>query len=125
MVNKYSSPVGKKGFSIASYGFKDWLIQRVTAVIMVLFTVVLFFAYMFTGDDVVYMQWSSLFAHPVMQILTFLTFVSLCYHAWIGIRDIWMDYIKPVGLKLVLHVFTLLWLLGCAVYCAKILWRFA
>ena len=60
-----------------------------------------------------------------MQVLTLLAWLSLCYHAWIGIRDIWMDYVKPVSIRLTLHVLTALWLIGCAVYCAKILWRFA
>jgi succinate dehydrogenase hydrophobic membrane anchor protein len=35
------------------------------------------------------------FANGVIKFLTFLFFVSLFYHAWIGVRDIWMDYIKP------------------------------
>jgi succinate dehydrogenase / fumarate reductase membrane anchor subunit len=33
---------------------------------------------------------------------------------WVGMRDIWMDYIKPVGLRLGLQVFTIVWLTACA-----------
>ena len=57
-----------------------------------------------------------------LTVLTFLFFLSLFYHAWIGIRDLWMDYIKPVGLRLTLHVFTIVWLVGCSVYSVKVVW---
>jgi hypothetical protein len=39
---------------------------------------------------------------------------SLVWHAWVGVRDIWMDYIKPVGVRLVLQVVTIVWLVGYA-----------
>ncbi|OYX55930.1 MAG: succinate dehydrogenase, partial [Comamonadaceae bacterium 32-67-11] len=38
-------------------------------------------------------------------------------------RDIWMDYVKPAGLRLALHVFTLVWLVGCAGWAFQVLWR--
>ncbi|WP_299018846.1 succinate dehydrogenase, hydrophobic membrane anchor protein, partial [uncultured Tepidimonas sp.] len=44
-------------------------------------------------------------------------------HAWIGVRDIWMDYIKPVGLRLALHGLTLVWLVGCTGWAFQVLWR--
>ncbi|WP_019449067.1 succinate dehydrogenase, hydrophobic membrane anchor protein [Cupriavidus sp. BIS7] len=106
----------------AHYGLKDWLAQRVTAVIMVVFTVVLAFVYLAFGNPS-YEGWSGLFANQWMKILTFLTILSLLFHAWIGIRDIWMDYVKPMAVRLVLQVLTILWLVGCAGYAAQILWR--
>lgn len=54
---------------------------------------------------------------------TYLAWLSLSYPVWIGMRDIWMDYIKPLGLRLTLNAVTALWLLACAVYCAQVLWR--
>jgi succinate dehydrogenase hydrophobic membrane anchor protein len=56
-------------------------------------------------------------------IATFVALLSLFYHAWVGIRDIWMDYVKPVGLRLTLQALTILWLVACAGYAAQILWR--
>ena len=106
----------------AHYGLKDWLAQRVTAVIMVVFTVVLAAVYLGFGNPS-YEGWSGLFANQWMKILTFLTILSLLFHAWIGIRDIWMDYVRPMAVRLVLQVLTILWLVGCAGYAAQILWR--
>jgi succinate dehydrogenase / fumarate reductase, membrane anchor subunit len=58
-----------------------------------------------------------------MKVLTFIVIVSLAWHAWVGMRDIWMDYIKPVVLRLVLQVFTIAWLVGCAGWAVQVLWR--
>jgi succinate dehydrogenase / fumarate reductase membrane anchor subunit len=44
-------------------------------------------------------------------------------HAWVGMRDILMDYIKPTGLRLALEVLVILVLVGCAGWAVQILWR--
>ena len=106
----------------AHYGLKDWILQRMTAVVMVVFTVILLGAFLIAGDAS-YEGWSGLFSNQLMKLLTFLAFLSLFYHAWVGIRDIWMDYVKPAGLRLTLQVLTVLWLIACAAYSAQILWR--
>jgi succinate dehydrogenase / fumarate reductase membrane anchor subunit len=115
--------IGSKRLVVgAHYGLKEWIIQRITAVVMVVFTVVLLVAYLISGGAS-YEAWAGLFSNQLMKLLTFLTFLSLFYHAWIGIRDIWMDYIKPVSIRLSLQVLTVLWLVACAVYAAEILWK--
>ena len=106
----------------AHYGLKEWIIQRVTAIVMVVFTIVLLADYCITGSAT-YEGWAALFSNQFMKLLTLLFFISLFYHAWIGIRDIWMDYVKPVGVRLFLMVLTILWLVGSVVYFIHILWR--
>ena len=106
----------------ASYGLRDWLVQRVTGVLMALFTIVLLAQVLMPGE-IGYDKWSGIFAQQWMKFLTFTVIVSLLYHAWVGVRDIWMDYIKPVGLRLALQVFTLVWLVGCAGWAVQVLWR--
>ena len=58
-----------------------------------------------------------------MRLLTLALFVALGWHAWIGVRDIWMDYVKPVGLRLSLQVITIAWLVGCIGWGIQVLWR--
>ena len=58
-----------------------------------------------------------------MRVLTFIVIVALIYHVWVGMRDIWMDYIKPVGVRLALEVLTIAWLVGCAGWAVQVLWR--
>ncbi len=58
-----------------------------------------------------------------MKVLTFVIIIAMLDHVWVGMRDIWMDYIKPVGVRLGLQVFTLVWLVGCAGWAIQVLWR--
>jgi succinate dehydrogenase / fumarate reductase membrane anchor subunit len=106
----------------AHYGLRDWLAQRVTAVVMALYTVILLTSFL-TASNFSYEGWAGLFAQQWFKLATFIAFIALFYHAWVGMRDIWMDYVKPVSVRLSLQVATLLWLVGCAGWSAQILWR--
>lgn len=106
----------------AHYGLRDWLAQRVTAVLMALFTVVLLAQVIF-GEPVSYYKWAGIFSQQWMKVLTFVVILSILYHVWVGMRDIWMDYVQPVGIRLGLQVFTLVWLVGCAGWAIQVLWR--
>jgi succinate dehydrogenase / fumarate reductase, membrane anchor subunit len=106
----------------AHYGLKDWLAQRATAVVMALFTLVLL-AQVLLGGKMDYYKWSGIFAQQWMKVLTLIVIVSLAYHVWVGVRDICMDYIKPVGVRLVAQVATIGWLVGCTGWAVQVLWR--
>lgn len=106
----------------AHYGLRDWLVQRLTAVLMGLFTIALIVQLLY-GPPLGYERWAAIFSAQWMKVLTFVAIVSLLVHAWIGMRDVWMDYVKPVGVKLALQTFTLVWLVGCAGWAVQVLWR--
>ena len=105
----------------AHFGWKDWLAQRVTAVIMLLFSIVIIGFFMLKGS-VAYADWKELFRSQLFRILALLFQLSVYYHAWIGIKDVLMDYIKPAGLKVGLQVAVLLFLFGCTIWSATIIW---
>jgi succinate dehydrogenase / fumarate reductase membrane anchor subunit len=110
----------------AHYGLMDFIVQRVTALILAVYTLVLLVG-LWNMPSFNYDSWVALFTFyvgilPLGQLLANLAFLALALHAWIGVRDIWMDYIKPVGLRLLLHVLTILWLLASVIYFAQILW---
>ena len=105
----------------AHYGVKDWLAQRVTAIVMAVYTVVLLVAFL-TAQDFSYEGWAGLFAKQWFKLFSLVTFLGLFYHAWVGIRDIWMDYIKSAGLRLLLQLATIFFLLACAAWTVQILW---
>ena len=106
----------------AHYGMRDWLSQRITAVLMALFTIVLLAQLLF-GGPLGYERWAGIFASQWMKVLTFVVFISIGWHAWVGMRDIWMDYVKPVALRLALQVATIVWLAGCMGWAVQVLWR--
>ncbi|QNA89839.1 succinate dehydrogenase, hydrophobic membrane anchor protein [Massilia sp. Dwa41.01b] len=105
----------------AHYGVRDWLAQRVTAILMAVFTLVLLGTFL-SAQNFSYEGWASLFARQWFKLFALVTFLGLYYHVWVGIRDIWMDYVKPAGIKLVLQFATVLWLLACAAWTVQILW---
>jgi succinate dehydrogenase / fumarate reductase, membrane anchor subunit len=106
----------------AHYGLRDWLAQRVTAIVLSVYAIVLVVSALLTQEEG-YGGWAGLFAQTWMKIFTLLALLAFMYHAWVGVRDIWMDYVKPVGIRLSLQVFTILWLLACVVWAIEILWR--
>jgi len=108
----------------AHYGLRDWLSQRITAALMVLFTFAVLAQVLLTRGPIGYESWAGIFAAQWMKVLTFSVIIALAWHVWVGMRDIWMDYIKPVWLRLVLHSFTIVWLLACTGWGIQVLWRF-
>ncbi len=106
----------------AHYGMRDWLSQRITAALMALFTLVLLVQVLMPGP-LGYDKWAGIFAQQWMKVLTFTVVLALAWHAWVGMRDIWMDYVKAVGLRLLLQVLTIVWLVGCAGWAIQVLWR--
>ncbi|HYW56028.1 MAG TPA: succinate dehydrogenase, hydrophobic membrane anchor protein [Polaromonas sp.] len=108
----------------AHYGLRDWLSQRITAALMALFTIVLLAQVIFTKGPIGYDLWSGIFAAQWMKLLTFSVILALAYHVWVGMRDIWMDYVTSmVWLRLTLQVVTIVWLLACAGWAIQVLWR--
>ena len=107
----------------AHYGLRDWLAQRVTAALMALFALLVLLQIIFSRGPMGYEKWAGIFSPQWMKTLTFVVIVALLYHAWVGMRDIWMDYIKPVGLRLALQVFSIVWLVACAGWAIEVLWR--
>jgi succinate dehydrogenase / fumarate reductase membrane anchor subunit len=107
----------------AHYGMRDWLSQRVTAGLMALFTLVVLAQVIFSSGPLGYERWAGIFAPQWMKVLTFTVIAALLWHVWVGMRDVLMDYIKPIWLRLTLQVFTMAWLTGCAGWAIQVLWR--
>jgi succinate dehydrogenase / fumarate reductase membrane anchor subunit len=107
----------------AHYGLRDWLSQRVTAAVMALFTLVVLAQVVFTRGAIGYDKWAGIFASQWMKVLTFAVIASLLWHVWVGMRDVLMDYIKPLSLRLALQIFTIVWLTACAGWAIQVLWR--
>ena len=105
----------------AHYGLRGWLVQRVTAVVMALYTV-LILAILVVAPPKHYLAWKTLFANQAMKLATFLFLASLIAHAWVGMRDILMDYVKPTGWRLALEAAVVLALVAYAGWALQILW---
>ncbi len=105
----------------AHYGLRDWLVQRVTAVVMALYAVVVV-VILLLQPSFGYDTWAGLFSGNLMRAFSMLFLLSLFYHAWIGMRDIVMDYVKPASIRLIIHVLVILALVLFVIWSMQILW---
>ncbi len=105
----------------AHYGLRDWLMQRVTAVVMALGSLALG-GYVLLHPHMGYDRWIGLFASQPVRAFALLFLLCLFYHAWVGIRDIVMDYVKPAAVRLVIHVLVVLTLILYAIWSVQIFW---
>ena len=108
----------------AHYGLRDWLAQRVTAALMALFTFALLAQVLLFKGPIGYDKWAGIFSSQWMKVLTFTVIIAMAYHIWVGMRDIWMDYVTgSVALRLCLQIFTMVWLTACAGWAIQVIWR--
>lgn len=107
----------------AHYGLRDWLAQRITGVLIAVYAVVVAAVLMTMAQPITYAAWKDLFARGWMRVATLLFAASVAWHAWVGVRDILMDYIKPAGVRLALQVGVLLALAAYVGWTIQILWR--
>lgn len=84
-------------------GLRAWMMQRLTALYLAVFTVWFGGRMVFAppGDHA---AWSAWLAEPTTKTMVTLFFLALMAHAWVGVRDILIDYVKPVGLRFALLV---------------------
>jgi succinate dehydrogenase / fumarate reductase membrane anchor subunit len=109
------APVG------AHYGLTDWLLQRLTAVVMALYAL-LFVAIALANGGIDHDVWRAMFANGAFRLASFLFMAALLYHAWVGAREIYMDYVKPTGLRVAVYALTVAALLGYLGWTIQILW---
>jgi succinate dehydrogenase hydrophobic membrane anchor protein len=69
----------------AHYGLRDWLSQRVTAALMVLFTVVVLVQLVASKGPIGYDLWAGIFSAQWMKVLTFSVIVAMAWHVWVGV----------------------------------------
>jgi len=105
----------------AHYGLRDWMFQRVTGGIIAVYAV--FFAVVMALQPTLdFITWRSVFTHTWMRVPTFVCLLAVYYHAWVGVRDILMDYVKPTTLRLCLQVTVVVALVAYSAWTVQILW---
>jgi succinate dehydrogenase / fumarate reductase, membrane anchor subunit len=111
----------KRTVTGAHYGLRDWLSQRVTAVVMAVFIFLLAAMLLFPPphDST---SWKALWSNRWIRIGSFLFLVSLFWHAWVGMRNILMDYVQATGIRLTLQILIILSLVFYTVWSVDILW---
>jgi len=107
--------------SVAHRGLRDWLIQRVSAVLMAVYIVGLG-CYLFTHPELSFAEWHHLFSQNWVKIFTILVLLSLLLHAWVGMWTIFTDYVKPFVIRFILQTSVFFILAACLIWGILILW---
>jgi succinate dehydrogenase / fumarate reductase membrane anchor subunit len=103
-------------------GLSDWLVQRVTAIILGVFAVYLV-VFSWHHDPMTYQAWHTLWTSTCFRVFATFVLFSILGHAWIGIWTVITDYGKPPALRLILEVLLILFLLAYTLCGCWILWR--
>jgi len=106
--------------SRAAQGLRAWLLQRITAVYLAVY-IVGTLLYLLTRSAVDYSIWHNWLASPLMGIATTVFTLALLLHVWVGIRDVLIDYVQLVSLRLLFMVVTALILLGSLLWVIRAL----
>jgi len=107
--------------SLTRNGVRDWLVQRITSLVLAAYILFLLGFLIFT-PDIGFFAWQGLFTNIYMQVFTVLALLSLVWHAWIGMWTIATDYIKPYCIRLAFVVLMIIALFAYFVWGLIILW---
>lgn len=110
----------KSVLGVPHRGLKDWMIQRVSALVMLLATLGLL-SFFIAHPELTFVEWSDLFHHISVKVMSLLVILGVLYHTWIGMWTVYSDYIKPPVLRLIADLLTLLILFSAFVWSLIIL----
>ena len=101
-------------------GLKAWAIQRVSAIYLGLLFPYLLLHFLISAPANA-QAWRDWVAQPLVSLALALGLIALILHAWVGLRDIFFDYIHPLGLRVALLSLTATGLLACGLWGLRIL----
>ncbi|WP_221794769.1 succinate dehydrogenase, hydrophobic membrane anchor protein [Oceanobacter mangrovi] len=102
-------------------GLYDWVVQRLTAVVLALYTLFLV-GFLASSSDLQFAQWQGLFAQTWMKVFSLAALISICAHAWVGMWTISTDYLKNAGVRIVFQLVCAGFLFVYLVWGIDILW---
>lgn len=103
-------------------GLNAWVIQRISALYLALFIVAVIVPVLF-APPLDYAHWRAAFLSPGLQVGTGLFFLALLFHAWVGGRDIILDYVASLAWRFALLIILATGLLAIALWVATLLFR--
>jgi len=103
-----------------THGLRDWLLQRLTAVYLGIFLVYLLAHFMLQPQHT-YQQWHDWVTQPARVIAMALFILAVLVHGWVGMRDVVLDYVHAISLRLTILSLIGLSLIGCGLWSLRVL----
>lgn len=107
--------------SLTGLGLRDWLVQRVTSIILGVYVIFLL-GYILISAPLDYFSWQALFAKNWMRVFSVLFLLSLFMHAWVGMWTVITDYVKAAWLRLLIELIVIIVLFVYLIWGISILW---
>ena len=104
-------------------GYRAWVLQRLTALYLAVYMIIGLGCFAVFGGPADGAAWRALFSAPWMNLFTLGFFLALVWHAWIGIRDVIVDYVRPVRARFVVLCAFGIGLSLCAVWAVRVLFN--
>ena len=106
---------------MAVSGLRAWLVQRVSAVYM-LFFIAFLLTHFIVDPPRSYLAWHDWMLSPGINVLASVFAAALLAHAWVGVRDVVMDYVHPIAIRVLVLSSLALYLMGLGAWVTRILW---
>jgi len=100
-------------------GLRAWAVQRISAVYLGFYFIYLIGLFLFSPPTS-YEAWQGWISHPVAGVGLLLFFASVLIHAWVGMRDVIIDYVPIFLARLTLLTVIALGLIACGLWAARI-----
>lgn len=114
--------------SLGRSGLSDWLIQRISAVVMTAYLIFVL-VYFYSNPELNYQQWVELHSLLSMRIFSLLTILSIAAHGWIGMWCVLTDYVtvrllgpKATAIRMILQLAMIAITLLYVIWAIDILW---
>lgn len=103
-----------------THGLSEWLLQRLTAVYLAAFLAYLLLDFLFQRQHT-FQEWHDWMTHPAMIMATAMFILAVLVHGWVGMRDVVLDYVPAIRLRITVLSLIALTLLGCGIWALRIL----
>ncbi|OOZ44029.1 succinate dehydrogenase, hydrophobic membrane anchor protein [Solemya velum gill symbiont] len=104
-------------------GLRAWYVQRLSAAYISFYVLIAVISMLFNGTPTTYKSWATVWSSPLVSTMTLLFFTALLIHAWIGIRDVILDYVHPFGARLVVLSLFAVMLITSGLWVARVLFN--
>lgn len=111
----------KSATGLTGSGSRDWIMQRISAVVLAVYAVVMVGFFLLHGD-IRYEEWVRFIMSMPMRLLSLVAIIALAAHAWVGMWTVFTDYVKSTGLRIVLQAVMILAILVYLFWGIMIFW---
>ena len=101
-------------------GLRPWVIQRVSAVYLALFFIYAAYCY-FSAEVIAYHAWKDWLYNPFNTTVSGIFVIAILFHAWIGMRDVVLDYVHNIMIRIFILAVFIGVLIGSGLWVFRIL----